>query len=273
MSEHVELTILGCGSSGGVPRADGDWGACDPDEPRNRRTRCGLLVSRVGPDGVTRVLVDTSPDLRAQLLAAAPGHIDAVFYTHDHADQTHGIDDLRALVYRQGRRIPAWMDSATRSALTKRFGYIFETPPGSSYPALLDARDMPPTGTEIVAHGAGGPIAARILGQRHGDIESLGFHFGNFAYCNDCSELPEETLNACEGVDLFVVDCLRDRPHPSHAHFDLAMDWIARVRPRRAILTNLHVDLDYRALKARLPSHVEPAFDGMVVRWPASAAV
>lgn len=268
----MRVTILGCGSSGGVPRPGGptgaDWGACDPQDPRNRRTRCGLLVERwngtYDPDKATTVLVDTSPDLRAQLLVAGVRRVDAILFTHDHADQTHGIDDLRPIVYAMGQRPPAYLDTPTRQSLTRRFDYIFATPQGSHYPALLDACPMQ-AGVTVRVDGPGGPVEALPLAQVHGPIASLGFRFGNVAYCNDCSELPEETLKACEGVELFIVDALRDRPHPSHAHVALSLQWIARVKPQRAVLTNMHVDLDYAELAARLPSGVEPAFDGW--RW------
>jgi phosphoribosyl 1,2-cyclic phosphate phosphodiesterase len=270
---RIRVTILGCGSSGGVPRCDGDWGVCDPADPRNRRTRCSLLVERYGagtdPDAagaaVTRVLVDTSPDLREQLLAARVTRLDGILFTHDHADQTHGIDDVRALVYRARARIPAWLDQPTRDSLLARFGYIFEAPPGSGYPPLLEPRPMPPVGSPLVIGGPGGPLSAIPLAQEHGDIASLGFRFGPVAYCNDASHLPPPTLEAATGADLFIVDALRHTPHPSHAHVALALDWITRVRPRRAVLTNLHIDLDYATLAASLPAGTEPAVDGW--RW------
>lgn len=266
----LRVTILGCGSSGGVPRVDGDWGACDPSDPRNRRTRCSLLVERFAPGADpldahsprTTVLVDTSPDLRAQLLAARVRRLDAILFSHDHADQTHGIDDVRALVYRQGARIPAWLDRATAATLLPKFGYIFEAPPGSPYPPLLEARAMPLPGGQLVIEGAGGPVTAVPLAQEHGHITSLGFRFGPVVYCNDASHLPPPTLAAAAGARLFIVDALRHKPHPSHAHVALSLDWIAQVRPQRAVLTNLHIDLDYAQLSASLPPGVEPAVDG-----------
>lgn len=266
---RAKVTILGCGSSGGVPRVGGDWGACDPTDPRNYRTRCSLLVEAYqgtySHETSTCVLVDTSPDLRTQLLAAQVSHIDALLYTHDHADQSHGIDDLRALVYLQRKRIPTYMDDVTKRQLVTRFGYIFETPPGSHYPALLDACQMPLPGQVLTIHGPGGALDVQILAQNHGDIDSLGFRFGPVAYCNDCKILPDASLAACQGVEVFIVDALRHIPHPSHAHLEQSMAWIEIVKPKQAILTNLHIDLDYAALAASLPDHIVPAVDGLVV--------
>jgi phosphoribosyl 1,2-cyclic phosphate phosphodiesterase len=267
---RLRVTILGCGSSGGVPRVGGEWGACDPSDPRNRRTRCGLLVERFegdhDPARVTSVLIDTSPDLRVQLLEAGVVRVDGVLFTHDHADQTHGIDDLRALVYAMRFRPPAFMDAATEASLMTRFGYIFAAPPGSSYPPLLAARSMQAM-VPVRIDGPGGTIEALPLPQVHGNIPSLGFRIGPLAYCNDCSALPDETLAACEGADLFIVDALRHTPHPSHASVNDALGWISRVQPGHAVLTNMHIDLDYAALAAELPPGVEPAVDGWV--WEA----
>jgi phosphoribosyl 1,2-cyclic phosphate phosphodiesterase len=268
MSGRIRVTVLGCGSSGGVPRVGNDWGACDPAEPRNARTRCSLLVEyyqgTYDHNQATVVLIDTSPDLRVQLNQARVTHIDGLLYTHDHADQTHGIDDLRALVYGQQKRIPTWMDEATSTSLLTRFGYIFQTPAGSNYPALLDYKTMPAPFESVTIDGAGGPISFQVLPQNHGDIDSLGFRFANVAYCNDVKILPDATLAACAGLDLFIVDALRDTLHPSHANVAQALDWIEAIKPKHAILTNMHIDLDYRALANRLPEGVEPAYDGIV---------
>lgn len=266
MSGTLRVTILGCGSSGGVPRADGDWGDCDPNEPRNRRSRCSLLVQRWAgaaghPKDATTVLIDTAPDLRTQLAEAKPNHIDAVLFSHDHADQTHGIDDLRAYVLKMRRRMPVWMDQTTRATLHPRFRYCFESQSG--YPAILEhAGDLAPL-SPVVIEGPGGKLECLPLMQDHGFSLSLGFRFGPVAYCNDVVGLPEESFAALDGLDLWIVDALRDKPHPSHAHVGMALDWIERVKPKRAILTNLHVDLDYQTLKARLPKGVEPAHDGL----------
>jgi phosphoribosyl 1,2-cyclic phosphate phosphodiesterase len=272
MSARLRVTILGCGSSGGVPRVGNDWGACDPNDPRNQRTRCSALVERYegayNHENATVVLIDTSPDLRVQLNRAGVTHIDGLLYTHDHADQCHGIDDLRALVYAQRKKIPAWMDKATSNSLSKRFGYIFETPPGSNYPALLNAMAMPEAGQSVRIDGAGGSLAFEVLAQNHGDIDSLGFRFANAAYCNDCKMLPQSTLDACLGLDLFIVDALRHTPHPSHANVDQALAWIEWLKPKQAILTNMHIDLDYAELSSRLPNGVVPAMDNLVWDGP-----
>lgn len=259
---RVEGVILGCGSSSGVPRIglDGpDWGVCDPAEPRNRRTRCSILVRT---DAGT-LLIDTSPDMREQLVAAGTGRIDAVLYTHDHADQIHGIDDLRAIVYATRRRMPIYADAITLDALRRRFGYCFETPAGSSYPAILDARIIAEPLKQFIVTGAGGEIAVTPFAQQHGPIRSLGFRIGDVAYSSDVSSLDEAAFDAVKGVKLWILDALRDAPHPTHSHVEQSLEWIARVKPERAILTNMHIDLDYRALSKRLPSGVEAAYDGM----------
>lgn len=260
----LEVTILGCGSSGGVPRGDGDWGACDPAEPKNRRTRCSALVRRHGPDGVTTTLIDTSPDLRQQMLMAQVKAVDAVLYTHDHADQTHGIDDLRVFVMRARKRIPAWMDAATEAALRRRFPYIFDSHEG--YPALLDARPIPPHGQPWTVSGPGGDIPVVTFDQAHGPIRSVGYRIGGLAYSSDVSDLDDAALEALRGCDLWIVDALRYLPHPTHAHLDRTLDWIDRARVKRAMLTNLHIDMDYNTLAASVPSNVEIAHDGWSAR-------
>lgn len=260
----LEVTILGCGSSGGVPRGDGDWGACDPAEPRNRRTRCSALIRRHGPDGATTALIDTSPDLRQQMLAAGVKAVDAVLYTHDHADQTHGIDDLRVFVMRSRKRIPAWMDKATETALRSRFSYIFESQEG--YPALLDGRRIPPHGQPWRVNGPGGDIPVVTFDQAHGPIRSVGYRIGGIAYSSDVSDLDEAALEAVRGCDLWIVDALRYLPHPTHAHLDRTLDWIDRAGVKRAVLTNLHIDMDYKTLMAIVPGNVEIAYDGWSTR-------
>jgi phosphoribosyl 1,2-cyclic phosphate phosphodiesterase len=264
VSDELEVVILGSGSSGGVPRGDGDWGACDPAEPKNRRTRCSALIRRHGADGATSVLIDTSPDLRAQMLAAEVRHVDAVLYTHDHADQTHGIDDLRVFAMRSRRRIPAYMDSATRDALTDRFRYIFEMVEG--YPPILEPQDIPAHGAPWSVSGAGGAVPVVTFDQAHGPIRSVGYRCGPVAYSSDVSDLDDRAIEAVRGCDLWIVDALRWTAHPTHAHVDKTLDWIARAQVGRAVLTNLHIDLDYNALSSVLPDHVEVAFDGWRAR-------
>jgi phosphoribosyl 1,2-cyclic phosphate phosphodiesterase len=270
VSDLLEFTILGCGSSGGVPRADGDWGACDPAEPRNRRGRCSLLVRRkseAGPLYETTVLVDTSPDLREQAMAAAVKRIDAVLFTHDHADQAHGIDDLRAFFLRQRALIPAWMDAATFASLNNRFGYIFQ--PSGGYPALCEPHVIPAHGEAWHVTGPNGQVPIATFDLDHGgSVRSVGYRFGKVAYCPDVHEIPEESYGALADLDIWIVDALRFTPHPTHAHLEKTLGWIERVKPRRAILTNLHIDMDYSALRRILPENVEPAYDGMRIEWP-----
>lgn len=258
------FTILGCGSSGGVPRLGGIWGACDPDNPRNRRRRCSLLIEQEGPGGVTRVLVDTSPDMRDQLLDADVGTLDGVVYTHAHADHVHGIDDLRMIVFNTAKRLGVWADGATQNDLLNRFGYAFAQPEGSPYPPILDLHTID---DGLTIEGAGGEIAMLPLRVHHGTIDALGFRVGDLAYLPDVSEIPAETWPRLEGLECFILDALRRTPHPSHAHLARSLEWIERAAPRRAILTNLHIDLDHDTLEAETPGHVTPAHDGMTVEY------
>jgi len=260
----LKFTILGCGSSGGVPRAALGWGDCNPQNPKNRRRRTSLLVERRAASGITRILVDTSPDLREQLLDADVDWLDAVFYTHAHADHTHGIDDLRALVIKHRRRVDVYLDEPTGRALHARFGYCFRSPPGSEYPPIVTEHRLA-AGRPVTVEGEGGTVTALPFLQEHGSIASVGFRFGALAYSCDLSGLPAESIAALKGVDVWVVDALRYRPHPSHFSVDDALAWIGRIKPARAILTNLHSDLDYDALRARVPRHVEPAYDGLTI--------
>ncbi len=258
----LKFTILGCGSSGGVPRPALGWGDCDPNDPKNRRRRTSLLVERHDQGGVTRVLVDTPPDLREQLIDAEVDRLDGVLYTHEHADHTHGVDDLRAYFIKQRQLIDVYFDAYTAQTMRDRFGYCFETPPGSEYPPILRAHTLTP-GQPIRVQGQGGAIAALPIRQEHGDIASFGFRFGNLAYSCDLSDIPPESVAALSALEVWIVDALRYRPHPSHFSLADALGWIERLKPRRAILTNLHADLDYQELRGKLPANVEPAFDGM----------
>jgi phosphoribosyl 1,2-cyclic phosphate phosphodiesterase len=264
MSGTLEITILGCGSSGGVPRADGDWGICDPNEPRNFRTRCSLLVRRVGEGPETTVIVDASPELRIQTAKAGVRRCDAILLTHDHADQVHGLDDVRAFYLRQQARIPCWMDAATDRTMMRRFGYLFEGEGG--YPAICDRHLIPPHGTRWQVDGPSGPAPVVTFDQDHGGVRSVGYRFGGVAYSSDVVALDEAAFAALEDLDVWIVDALRRRPHPTHAHLERTLEWIARVKPRRAILTNMHIDMDYAQLTAELPAGVEPAYDGLTFR-------
>ncbi len=258
----LRFTILGCGSSGGVPRLGGHWGSCDPDNPKNHRQRCSMLVERVDGDAVTRVLIDASPDLRAQLLKAGIGELDAVVFTHQHADHVHGIDDLRMIVFNMRRRLAVWADAETQDALITRFGYAFVQPEGSPYPPILDLHmlDGPVTIT-----GAGGMVTLKPFRVGHGSIDSLGFRVGGLAYLPDVAEMYDESWAAVAGLDVWVLDSLRRTPHPTHTHFAQSLDWIKRAAPARAVLTNMHIDLDYAEICAESPENVTAAFDGMVI--------
>ncbi|ARC37522.1 MBL fold metallo-hydrolase [Paracoccus yeei] len=266
MTGGFRATILGCGSSGGVPRLGNRWGDCDPANPRNRRRRCALLLEREGPQGTTRVLIDTGPDMVPQLLDAGIGAVDAVVYTHPHADHIHGIDDLRQLAYNMDRRIPVHADAQTSAQLLDRFGYVFHTPEGSSYPPICT---LLPIGGAFAVEGAGGPLRLRPFEVSHGDIPALGFRIaapaGGLVYLPDVKSIPDAAWPAIKGAEIFVCDGLRYRPHPSHAHLDLAVEWIARSGCRRGVITNMHIDLDYDAVMRQTPPHVIPAHDGLVL--------
>ncbi|MDE2446212.1 MAG: MBL fold metallo-hydrolase [Alphaproteobacteria bacterium] len=258
----LTLTILGCGSSGGVPRIGNDWGVCDPQEPKNRRRRCSVMLEQKGPDGTTRVVIDTSPDLRDQMLSANVKAIDGVWYTHEHADHTHGIDELRVFFLRQRQRVPIWADEPTADMLHTRFAYCFESAVGSDYPPIVERRVIE-AGSEITTQGQGGAISGLPFTVHHGNIDALGFRIGATAYTPDLNDIPESSLPYLQGLDLWIVDALRPKPHPSHFSLPETLDWIKRLNPKRAILTNMHVDLDYQTLLRDLPAHITPAYDGM----------
>jgi phosphoribosyl 1,2-cyclic phosphate phosphodiesterase len=260
----LRFTILGCGSSGGVPRLGGDWGDCDPDNPKNRRRRCSMLVERLAGDAVTRVLIDTSPDMRAQLLDAGVGTLDGVVYTHSHADHVHGIDDLRQVVFNMRHRLPVWADAPTQDALLSRFAYAFVQPEGSPYPSILDLRSIDGA---FEVPGPAGPIAFTPFRVDHGSMEALGFRIGNLAYLPDVVAIPDESWPHLQGLDCWVLDALRRKPHPTHAHLALALDWIARTKPAQAVITNMHLDMDYATLVDELPKGIAPAYDGMVLTF------
>jgi phosphoribosyl 1,2-cyclic phosphate phosphodiesterase len=258
----LTLTILGCGSSAGVPRPALGWGKCDPNNPRNRRRRCSLLVERTSGNGLTRIVIDTSPDLREQLIDAEVDHIDAVFLTHEHADQTHGIDDLRSVVLHQRRRIPVYLNQSTADHVLLRFSYCFVSPPGSDYPPILDNHSIE-TGESRTIEGKGGPVMLSAFIIQHGNIPALGYRIGNAAYTPDVSDIPAASWPFLENLDLWIIDGLRYAPHPSHFSVSDALSWIGRFKPRRAVITNMHSDLDYEALREALPPDVVPGYDGM----------
>jgi phosphoribosyl 1,2-cyclic phosphate phosphodiesterase len=255
----MKVTVLGCGPSTGVPAIGPDWGDCDPSDPRNRRRRASLLIECRGKT----ILIDTSPDLRAQLLDADVAHIDAVIMTHAHADHLHGIDDLRAVNRVMRRAIPLYTDAASLNEVEQRFGYVFDPPPPDGF-------FYKPT---LVPHTIDGPFDAAGLqvtpfAQDHGYGTTLGLRIGALGYSTDVTELDDAAFTALAGIELWIVDCLRYEPHPTHSHLAKTLAWIERVRPRRAVLTHLDRQLDYRTLAAQLPSGVEPGRDGLVIELP-----
>ena len=264
MAYELEVTLLGCGSSGGVPRADGNFGACDPNEPKNWRSRCSLAVRRKAADPggeETTLVIDTSPEFRLQCARAGLTRLDTVLFTHDHADQAHGIDDIRAFFLKYHKKIPCLTDEATRQSLMRRFGYIFTGDKG--YPAIAELGLIAPFGETFLIEGPSGPLPVLAFDQDHGDIRSLGFRVGDVGYLSDVVDLPDESKAMLTGLDLFIVDALRYRPHPTHAHLEKALGWIEELKPRRSVLTNMHIDLDYATLLGELPPGVAPGYDGL----------
>jgi len=263
---ELRVTILGCGSSGGVPRLGGIWGDCDPKNPKNRRRRCSILVERVTDAGTTRALIDTSPDLRGQLLDAGVGQLDGVVFTHSHADHVHGLDDLRMIVFNIRRRLKVWADEPTQKDLLTRFGYAFIQPEGSPYPPILELETI---AGEVVIDGAGGPVSLTPIPVNHGTIDALGFRIGGVAYIPDVFQIHETSWPLLEGLDCWIIDSLRRTPHPSHSHLEQTLGWIEQAKPGRAVLTNMHIDLDYATLEAETPDHITPAYDGMRLSFEA----
>lgn len=260
----LKITILGCGSSGGVPRIGGDWGTCDPENPKNNRRRCSILVQRKSGANTTNVLVDTSPDMRNQLLDANIRWLDGILYTHEHADHIHGIDDLRAIALNGRDRVDIYADKVTMKTLHERFGYCFKAPAGSPYPPILKDH-LITAGKPVTITGEGGEITATAFEQSHGRIMSLGYRFGNIAYSSDLNDLSQASVQALQGLDIWIVDALKRTPHPTHFSLPETLQWIKRINPKRAILTNMHTDMDYQTLLNELPDNVVPAYDGMEI--------
>ncbi|MDX1781927.1 MAG: MBL fold metallo-hydrolase [Thalassovita sp.] len=261
---ELRFTILGCGSSGGVPRLGGHWGDCDPADPKNRRSRCSLLVERIEDEGKTTVLIDTPPDMRQQLLDAGVGELDAVLWTHSHADHVHGIDDLRMIVFNMRKRLDVWADGDTQNALYSRFGYAFIQPEDSPYPPILDMHTID---GNVTISGKGGPITLTPFQVGHGSIDALGFRVGDLAYLPDVATIEGEAWDVLQGLDCWILDTLRRTPHPTHSHLAQSLEWIEQVAPRRAVLTNMHIDLDYQTLDDETPDHITPAYDGMTISY------
>ncbi len=264
MTDMMKFTILGCGSSGGVPRLGGNWGECDPQNPKNNRRRCALMVQRITAGGTTNILIDTSPDMRNQLLDAEIGHLDAVVYTHAHADHTNGLDDLRQYVLKQRAQMPVYADTLTSDALLDRFNYAFVQPKGSMYPAILELNPLQEV-TRI--DGAGGVIEFMSLDVDHGSMPAKGFRIGDLAYIPDVITIPDQTWPKLAGLDCWIIDALRRTPHATHTHLSNTIDWINRIKPKQAIITNMHIDLDYNDVMAETPENTVPAYDGMTISF------
>ncbi|MBL4801219.1 MAG: MBL fold metallo-hydrolase [Emcibacter sp.] len=254
MPKSLKITILGCGTSTGVPKIGGQWGVCDPNNPKNRRRRSSIFIE----DKKTKVLIDTTPDLREQCLDADITHIDGVLFTHDHADHTHGIDDLRAISHIMRQRVEAYSNAQTISVLKRRFDYIFASKQG--YPAILNANTIEDKPFHI------GSLAIQPFDLIHGPSITVGYRLNNMAYTTDLNAIPKESESHLEGLDLWIVDCLRPEPHPTHSHLEQTLNWIDKFKPKHAILTHMTWDLDYETLKKSLPAHIEPAYDGMDIR-------
>ena len=262
---EIRFRILGCGSSGGVPRLGGHWGKCDPNNPKNRRMRCSLLIERQNDQGTTRVLIDSGPDMRSQLVDAGIGVLDGVVYTHSHADHVHGLDDLRQIVFNTRNRLQVWADGPTQDALLSRFGYAFVQPADSPYPPILEMNTID---GPVSVNGAGGAITLEPIKVNHGTIDALGFRVCDVVYMPDVAELYDDNWSQLEGLECWIVDALRIHPHPTHAHFERSLEWIERVAPKTAVLTNMHIDLDYDWVNAETPKHVQAAYDGLVLTYP-----
>jgi len=263
--DEIRFRILGCGSSGGVPRLGGNWGDCDPTNPKNQRQRCSILIEQETGDGITRVLIDSGPDMRAQLVAAGVGVLDGVVYTHAHADHVHGLDDLRQIVFNTRKRLQVWADAPTQDALLSRFGYAFVQPAGSPYPPILEMNAIL---GPISVEGAGGVITLDPINVNHGSIDALGLRVNDVVYMPDVAEIYDDAWPQLDGLECWILDALRRAPHPTHAHLEKSLSWIKRVAPKTAVLTNMHNDLDYETVSAETPAHIQPAFDGMVLRYP-----
>ena len=270
--DKMRYTILGCGSSPGVPRIHGDWGACDPNEPKNRRLRCSLLVERITDNGTTCIVIDTSPEFREQMLSTKVSRIDGVLYTHPHADHVHGIDDLRGFALAQKERSNIYADQYTLDRLYEGFGYCLKQVEGSMYPPILDAHCIM-AGNPVEIKGEGGSIFALPILQVHGPINSLGFRFSNskqlsqggLCYSPDVSDVLEVSISALKNLECWIIDALQYKPHASHFSVSESLEWIKKLNPNQAILTHMHTPLDYKILKSELPGCVEPAYDGMVI--------
>ncbi len=256
------FTILGCGSSGGVPRLSDGWGLCDPKNSKNYRLRCSLLIKAQTEKGDTKLLVDASPDLRQQLLNSKIDNLDSVLFTHAHADHMHGIDDLRMIFFKRRSMLPIWANKQTALRIKKSFTYLIEQEKGTKYPPILTLNEIKKS---FSVEGNGGKVIVEPLLVKHGDIDALGFRIANVAYIPDVSEFYRESWERVKNLDVLIIDALRRSPHPNHAHLEKTLNWIEKLNPQKAYLTNMHNDLDYETVRKETPKNVYPAFDGLTV--------
>ncbi|MDG2356602.1 MAG: MBL fold metallo-hydrolase [Paracoccaceae bacterium] len=259
---NYSFTILGCGSSGGVPRLSDGWGSCDPKNLKNYRLRCSLLIKYNTEFGETKFLIDTSPDLRQQLLTAQINDLDGIIFTHAHADHMHGIDDLRMIFFKKRSMLPIWADLKTSTRIRQSFTYLVEQEKGTKYPPILSMNEIKDS---FLIQGPGGEVLIEPLTVKHGDIDALGFRIGNVAYIPDVSEFYEASWERVKNLDILIIDALRRTPHPNHAHLAKTLKWIKKLTPRTVYLTNMHNDLDYEMVNEETPKHVFPAFDGLTI--------
>lgn len=262
-----QFTLLGTGSSGGVPRIGNDWGNCDPSNPRNRRRRCAMLVEQSNADGAkTSILIDAGADMREQMLSADVRNLDAVLLTHSHADHIFGLDDLRQMALSLKRSIDVYMTEETADIVHRSFGYCFQQAPNSSYPAFCNEHRIQ-HGQSVVINGAGGEVEVFPFLAEHGDIEALGFRIEDVVYLPDAKRLSRKaSIEALNNVETLILDALRHKPHPGHLNLEEALEMINRYQPTKAVLTNMHADLDYEQLTGSLPATVEPGYDGMTFK-------
>lgn len=267
MINKTLFTLLGTGSSGGVPRIGNNWGACDPQNPKNRRRRCSMLVEQTSNEGKTSILIDTGPDMREQLLSAEVTYLDAVLLTHEHADHIFGLDDLRQLAIAHREKVNVYIDESTSSYIMQAFGYCFTQSDGSSYPAICEEHRIK-AGESVSISGAGGTITALPFVVNHGDITALGFRINDLVYMPDVKTVTDtNSIAALKDIDTLIIDALRYTPHPTHMNVEESLNFIDKIKPQRAILTNMHVDIDYESINAQLPANVEAAYDGMTISY------
>lgn len=260
------FTVLGCSSSPGVPRPSGDWGACDPQNPKNRRRRASLLIEQFADNGEkTTVVVDTGPDFREQMISAEVTCIDGVLYTHAHADHIHGIDDLRTFALDGRKKIDIYLNAPTLAHLKSSFGYVIASPKNSNYPPIVETNLLSDLNKKLYISGSGGTIEIELIDQIHGNIRSIGLRIGDFAYCCDVNAFPQESIEKLLGLKTLIIDATLMTPHVSHFSLDQAIEWVEKLGAQNAITTHMHTPLDYDAVMAYTPQNMQPAYDGMQI--------